>query len=95
MNDRDDEEETIEEVAQTKEIDLENLKPGVKLLKMKVAKWKENDHYAILGLQDIRYKEKYHIFTDIFYGYSHFLRTFLRTFFVDNRIFFADKYDIE
>ena len=55
MNDRDDEEETIEEVAQTKEIDLENLKPGVKLLKMKVAKWKENDHYAILGLQDLRF----------------------------------------
>ena len=55
VNDRDDEEETIEEVAQTKEIDLENLKPGVKLLKMKVAKWKENDHYAILGLQDLRF----------------------------------------
>ena len=55
MNDRDDEEETIEEVVQTKEIDLENLKPGVKLLKMKVAKWKENDHYAILGLQDLRF----------------------------------------
>jgi len=56
VNDRDDEElETIEEVVQTKEIDLENLKPGVKLLKMKVAKWKENDHYAILGLQDLRF----------------------------------------
>ena len=22
---------------------------------MKVAKWKENDHYAILGLQDLRF----------------------------------------
>ena len=55
VNDRDDEEETIEEVVQTKEIDLENLKPGVKLLKMKVAKWKENDHYAILGSQDLRF----------------------------------------
>ena len=84
-------EEEIEEV----EIDVSNLKPGVNLLKVKIADWKDNDHYAILGLQDIRYKEKYHIFTDIFYGYSHFLRTFLRTFFVDNRIFFADKYDIE
>ena len=29
--------------------------PGVKLRKMKCVNWKENDHYAILGLQDIRF----------------------------------------
>jgi len=45
-------EEEIEEV----EIDVSNLKPGVNLLKIKIADWKDNDHYAILGLQDIRYK---------------------------------------
>jgi len=45
-------EEEIEEV----EIDVSNLKPGVNLLKVKIADWKDNDHYAILGLQDIRYK---------------------------------------
>jgi len=46
------EEEEIEEV----EIDVSNLKPGVNLHKIKISDWKENDHYAILGLQDIRYK---------------------------------------
>ena len=49
-------EEEIEEV----EIDVSNLKPGVNLLKVKIADWKDNDHYAILGLQDIRYKERYY-----------------------------------
>ena len=68
-------EEEIEEV----EIDVSNLKPGVNLLKVKIADWKDNDHYAILGLQDIRYKERYHTFlrtnvTDIGWIQMLFLR---------------------
>merc|ERR1711892_199306 len=41
--------------VETKTLDTNNLKPGVKLTKQKVAKWKEADHYGILGLQDLRF----------------------------------------
>ena len=49
-------EEIVEEEIEEVEIDVSDLKPGVDLLKVKIADWKENDHYAILGLQDVRYK---------------------------------------
>ena len=77
-------EEEIEEV----EIDVSNLKPGVNLLKVKIADWKDNDHYAILGLQDIRYKERYHTLL--------WTISFLRTiFFFWTRSFSRTKNDIE
>jgi len=44
--------ETIEEQPESIVIDLKKIKPGVKLSKIKCAKWKESDHYAILGLQE-------------------------------------------
>ena len=71
------EEDVIEEIDEEEEeieqFDVDSLKPGVNLLKVKTADWKvwfrvflrknlrffffqTNDHYAILGLQDIRYK---------------------------------------
>merc|ERR1711935_218917 len=50
------EEELIEEEIEEVDIDVSGLKPGVNLLKVKISEWKENDHYAILGLQDVRYK---------------------------------------
>ena len=50
------EQEIVEEEIEEVEIDVSNLKPGVNLHKIKIADWKENDHYAILGLQDVRYK---------------------------------------
>ncbi|CBY13801.1 unnamed protein product [Oikopleura dioica] len=48
--------EIIEEEEETEVIDFEKLEPGCKLDKIKASEWKENDHYAILGLQDIRFK---------------------------------------
>ena len=41
--------------VETRTLDTNNLKPSVKLSKQKVAKWKEADHYGILGLQDLRF----------------------------------------
>jgi len=49
-------EEDAEEEEEIEEIDISTLKPGLNLLKIKTADWKTNDHYSILGLQDIRYK---------------------------------------
>merc|ERR1712012_1108850 len=48
--------EIEEEEEEIESFDVDSLKPGINLHKIKIADWKTTDHYAVLGLHNIRYK---------------------------------------